>query len=403
MQRIIIDEPYQFVPPVYSDVWPSILRYYLPRYLWKTYGIRSVECRHVERLRASLAAGHSIVLAPNHSRLADPLVLGMLAIEAGCYFYAMAAWHAFKQSWFQTFMIRRMGAFSVLREGNDRQAIETAIDIVVSRKRPLILFAEGVVTRHNDQIGELMEGPSFIARQAAKRLAKSDSPRQVVIHPVAIRYAFTGDLDATLQPALDEFEQRLTWQPQRRLSFVERINQIGSALLALKEVEYHGSPRSGDPIDRAEQLVRELLEKLEAEWKIKDASGGVTARVKRLRTTIFTGMVGGQLTAEERAKRWNDLAKCYYAQQISHYPRDYLHRAGNLPERVVETVERFIEDFTDLAPRFEPYHGVIDVGEAIPVGAQRERAGGGGDPIMAEVKRQLVTMIAGLAAERRPV
>jgi hypothetical protein len=66
--------------------------------LWKTYGIRSVESRHVERLRASLSAGHSIVLAPNHSRMADPLVLGMLALEAGCYLYAMAAWHALTTS-----------------------------------------------------------------------------------------------------------------------------------------------------------------------------------------------------------------------------------------------------------------------------------------------------------------
>jgi hypothetical protein len=113
-------------------------------------------------------------------------------------------------------------------------------------------------------------------------------------------------------------------------------------------------------------------------------------------------MVGDQLTAAERAERWNDLAKCYYAQQISHYPRDYLHRAGNLPERVVETVERFIEDFTDRPQRFEPFHGVIDVGEAIPVAAHRERAAGG-DPIMADVKRQLETMIAGMAAERTPV
>jgi hypothetical protein len=247
-----------------------------------------------------------------------------------------------------------------------------------------------------------MDGPSFIARQAAKRLAKTGSPRQVVIHPVAIRYAFTGDLNATLQPALDEFEQRLTWQPQRQHSLIERINQIGSALLALKEVEYHGAPRSGNPIDRAEQLVRELLEKLEAKWQIKDATGGVTARVKRLRTTIYTGMVSGQLTADQRAERWNDLAACYYAQQISHYPRDYLHRSGNFPERVVETVERFIEDFTDRAPRFGPFHCVIDVGQAIPVGAQRERVAGG-DPIMAEVKRQLETMIAALVAERKPV
>lgn len=399
VQKIVIDEPYEFVPPVYSDWWPWILRFFLRRFLRTAYGVHSVECRQVDRLRTSLAAGHSIVLAPNHSRMADPIVLGALAVEAGCYLFAMASWHAFKQSWFQTFMIRRMGAFSVLREGNDRQAIDTAIKMLVDRQRPLILFPEGVVTRHNDQIEELMEGPSFIARQAAKRLAKHDRPGKVVIHPIAIRYAFDGDLEATLRPFLDEFEQRFTWQPQRQLPLFDRINKIGNALLTLKEVEFLGAARAGNLFDRAEHLVRELLDRLESDWNIKDPSGGVIARVKRLRTVILADMMAGKVTPEERDRRWRDLAACYAAQQISHYPRDYLSRAGNLPERIIETVERFEEDFTDEARVIAPLHAVIEVGEAIPVSPQRDREAEE-DPIMAEVKRQLETMIAGLAAER---
>src|SRR5262245_62111797 len=138
MQKVVIDEPYVFVPPVYSDVWPWILRFYLPRYLRKSYGVYSIECRNVERLRASLAAGNSIILAPNHCRMSDPLVLGVLGMKADCHLFAMASWHVFKQSRFQTFMSRRMGAFSVFREGNDRQAIDTAIQILLDRKRPII-------------------------------------------------------------------------------------------------------------------------------------------------------------------------------------------------------------------------------------------------------------------------
>ena len=45
---------------------------------------------------------------------------------------------------------------------------------------------------------------------------------------------------------------------------------------------------------------------------------------------------------------------------------------------------------------------MIEVGEAIPVGTQRDRDGAG-DPVMAEVRRQLQTMINVLAAERTPV
>ena len=47
----------------------------------------------------------------------------------------------------------------MLREGNDRKALETAINILVDGKRPLIMFPEGAITKHNDIINEMMEGP----------------------------------------------------------------------------------------------------------------------------------------------------------------------------------------------------------------------------------------------------
>src|SRR4029079_13387366 len=320
MQRVVIDEPYKFVPPVYSEWWPTALRLILRRYLRNAFGIHAVECRHVERLRASLAAGHSILLAPNHCRIADPVVLGVLGMEADCHLFAMASWHVFKQSRFQTFMTRRMGAFSILREGNDRQAIETAIGIMMSKRRPLIVFPEGAITRHNDLIEEMMEGPSFIARQVAKRLKKENKPSEVVIHPVATRYAFQGDLQSALGPDLDALEIGLSWQPQRHLPLVDRITKIGQALLSLKEIEFLGGARNGNIYERAEKLVNELLSRLEADWEIKDTSGSPTMRVKRLRSAIVPDMMAGRVSEEERARRWRDLAAAYYAQNISHYP-----------------------------------------------------------------------------------
>jgi hypothetical protein len=323
-------------------------------------------------------------------------------MEADCHLFAMASWHVFKQSRFQTFMTRRMGAFSVLREGNDRQAIETAINILVSRRRPLIVYPEGAISRHNDLIEEMMEGPSFIARQVAKRLKKEGKPGGVVIHPVTTRYAFEGDLASTLGPDLDALETDLSWQPQRHRPLVERIEMVGQALLALKEIEFLGTTTSGNIFERAEKLVEELLVRLEDAWDVKDRSGNAMIRVKRLRTIILPDMMAGRVTPEERERRWRDLAAAYYAQNISHYPRDYILREKNLPERVVETVERLQEDFTDVMTVHRPFRAVIQVGEAIPVGTERVRDELG-DPIMAEVRRQLQTMINEMAAERTPV
>lgn len=402
MQNVVFDEPYEFVPPYYSNWGPHILRFYVRRYIRTAYGVHSVESRHIERLRASIQSGNSVMLAPNHCRLADPMVLGVMALEVPSYLFAMASWHLFKESAFQTFIIRALGAFSVLREGNDRKSLEAAIDILVEGKRPLIVFPEGALTKHCDIINDMMDGPTFLARQAVKRLRKVGSSRNVVIHPVAVRYCFDGDLEQAVRPKLDELEARLSWQPNHNLPMFQRIARLGDAFLALKEIEYLGAAKSGNLYDRAEQFIDTVLTRVEDAWRQKDRSGGVVTRVKRLRTLILADMVAGRVTPEGREQRWYDLAALYYAQQISHYPRDYITADKNLPERVIETVERLEEDFTDHSPKYEPLRAVVEVGEAITVGVEKERVAQG-DPIMAEVRRQLQSMMDGLAAERTPV
>ncbi len=399
MQNIVIEEPYEFVPPVYGRFWPWLIKKYLNRHLRKNLGIQSIECRELPRLAASLEAGHGVVLAPNHCRMSDPLTLNKIAKELNCNVHAMASWHLFKQDWLTRFVLRQMGTFSVYREGVDRQAINTAVDILVAGKRPLVIFPEGAVSRHNDILLPMMDGTSFIARTAAKRRKKIGKPGKVVIHPIAIRYFFRGDLMATITPVLEEIESHFSWYPQRDRPLIPRLQQIAQALLSLKEIEYFGSARTGDFYERLDQLVEDELEKLEEEWKIKKSNEGIASRVKNLRTAILPDMVKNNITAEERHRRGKQLAACYYLQQMSHYPRHYVRTSEpNIPEHIIETVERFEEDFTDHESQLGPFHVVLQIGEAIEVGTTRDRKAKS-DPVMDEIRSQLTEMLASLSAE----
>lgn len=398
MQDIVLEEPYEFVPPIESDFWCWLLRFRFPSYMRKTYLIESSEVRGAERLRSLLDEGKSVMMLPNHSRLSDPMALGFLSGEAKCNLFAMASWHIFKEDAYSRFMIRRMGGFSIYREGNDRQALDTAIDILVQGRRPLVIFPEGAISRHQDILMDLMDGPSFIARQAVKRLAKLGSQREVVALPVAVRYNFEGDLEAAVLPDIEAFEKRFSWYPQSNRSLYERMARIGNALLTLKEIEYLGEARTGNAHDRAEELIRGLLERLEAKWKTKDRGEGIVSRVKNIRAAILPDLIAKKVTPEERFERWRDLAECYYVQQISHYPRNYLDPQDLVPERVIETIERFEEDFTDKFDYHGPMRCVIQVGEPIPVLAERDRTAEE-DPLMAETARQLQSMLDQLAAE----
>jgi 1-acyl-sn-glycerol-3-phosphate acyltransferase len=399
MQNIIIEEQYRFVPPVYSRFWPSFIRLYMPRFLRKTYALHSIETRGADRLKASVDAGYGVILAPNHSRMSDPLTFADLTKYVGRDMHAMASWHLFKQSRLNCFMLRRIGAFSVYREGVDRQAINTAVDILVDGKRPLVLFAEGAISRHNDQIMPLMDGVSFIARTAAKRREKVPGAAGVVIHPVAIRYFFRGDLIATVTPVLEEIEGHFSWFPQTDKPLIQRLRQIAQALLSLKEIEYFGWARTGDFYERVDNLIVDVLAKLEKRWNIRPTSEGVVARVKNLRGAMLTRVLAADATQEEQVECRKQLAACYYVQQMSHYPRNYVRMSEpNVPEHILETVERFEEDFTDKIRIHGPLHAVVQVGEPIPISSQRDRAAEV-DPVMEQIRVQLTEMLKKLSDE----
>ena len=386
MQQVVSEDRYEFVPPYRGTLWSHFFRRILPWYVRKKYGITEREVRGVERLRESLAAGHGVILAINHCRLSDPLVAGLIAVEARIHLYVMASWHIFRESRFVGAVIRRMGAFSIYREGVDRKALNTAIDALTAADRPLIIYPEGAISRANDTVQPLLEGVSFIARTAAKRRAKADPPGRVVIHPVALRYEFRGRLEDALPPALEALERRITWLPQRDLPPHERLCKLADALLALQELEWLGEARTGNLYDRRDDLVEHLLGPLEREWTGGPQSGTVVHRVKNVRQAIVPTMIEGNLTDDERHRRWKQLNAAMVVQQISLYPRGHLPPDASA-ERLLETVQGFEEDVFDQARVHGPWKARIDIGEPLEVNPERTK--GGEDPLLTELHDRL--------------
>jgi 1-acyl-sn-glycerol-3-phosphate acyltransferase len=399
MKNIVIARTYRFVPPHFSPFWARIVQWYLPVHLRKSFGITSWKCVGAEGLAASLNAGSGVLLASNHCRPCDPMVLGLLSREVGRPFHVMASWHLFMQSRAQSFLLTRLGGFSVYREGLDRESLKCATRILAEARFPLVVFPEGFVTRNNDRLMNLMEGVAFLARAAAKQRAASPRPGKVVMHPVFIRYFFEGDLAATLAPVLREIEARLSWRPQSHLPMSERIVKAGHALLALKEMEYLGATQSGAAGERLAHLLDHLLEPLEREWTGGRREPDPMTRIKRLRAAILPDMVHGEITEEESARRWRQLADLYLAQQLHCYSGDYLAGAPT-PERLLETVERYEEDLTDSARPHPPIHAVISVGQAIEATPTRDR-GADSDPVSNELRRRLEMMLEESKGRRR--
>jgi 1-acyl-sn-glycerol-3-phosphate acyltransferase len=401
MQNIIVEKPYDFVRP-YPGTWWSRLIGWLRIHAYilnRTEGVEDHETRGLDRLRKSIAAGHGVLLTPNHPRTSDPLSIGWITVETPCHVWSMASWHLFHEGWLKAWAIRRMGGFSINREGVDRQAINTAIELLAQAQRPLVIFPEGATSRINDRLQALLDGVAFIARAAAKKRSRQTPAGKVVVHPVGIKYLYSGDIHRAADDVLTDIEHRLTWQPHRDLSLPARIAKVGSALLSLKEIEYLGQPQSGSLGERLARMTDRLLGPIEAEWLGKAGEGHVVPRVRVLRSRILPDMVAGAVDAHERQRRWRQLADIYLAQQLSCYPPDYLEKPT--AERILEIVEKFEEDLTDKARRHGKLKVVIEIGEAIEVSPERDRKAEV-DPLMLQIQQALQEMIDRLGREAHP-
>ena len=70
------------------------------------------------------------------------------------------------------------------------------------------------------------------------------------------------------------------------------------------------------------------------------------------------------------------------------------------PERLLETVERYEEDLTDVARPHAPIHAIISIGEAIEATPTRDRSSDV-DPITEQLRGQLEAMLVESRSFRR--
>ncbi|MCE9544437.1 MAG: 1-acyl-sn-glycerol-3-phosphate acyltransferase [Planctomycetia bacterium] len=399
MQEIVLETPYRFIPPTRGRIWPAILPLALGPVMRRGYGVTGHEVRGAEKLRRSLDAGHGIVLAGTHSRPCDPLACGWVTRAVHHPFYCMASWHTFMGAKLARFLIRRCGAYSIYREGADHASLNFTVDMLVQAERPVVIFAEGSVSRTNDRVAPLLDGMSFVARMAAKRGAKATPVRQVVIHPMVFKYFFQGDLEKALGPIAERLEARLGLATGGG-SILTRARRLESALLALREKEYFGAVQDEGPEpvsgDRAARLFEHIVAPLEGEWSAREGrSDGPYARIQTLRSLILPDIAAGKLAAEELTRRRKQLADLYIAQSLACHPPNCLE-GESTPEQIVEAIERIEEDLTDVVTPIGPQYLVIEVGDAVAVDSARQR-GVREDPLVATVHRQLTELLQGIA------
>jgi hypothetical protein len=355
-------EPYQFIPPYRGRFWCRLTHKLLTEPYCQRNGLRRVEFRHLDRLRASLAQRAGILLTPNHSRWADGLALTQVGRALGQCFYILMSYHVFKQSAWQRWVLQRIGGYSILREGTDRESLRATVDILQAADRPIVVFPEGTWFRQNDRLAPLQEGASLMARFAARTAS-----RPIVVHPIAIKYWLLHDPRSVLDERLARLERLLLWKPQRGLGLVERIDKFTDCFLATKEIEHLGSPQPGELTPRLRALAATIISRQEKQLDLPLPVGSAMARIRHLRIALVAQLVefaGDEEECQRVHRMLDDLLVC---EGLESQSPEYLRERPSF-ERLAEAVQRLEEMvFDGREEPIVPFGAIVQIGGAIDV------------------------------------
>ena len=393
-------EPYRFVAPYRGTFWCGVARHIMPRHLRGPMGVPHWHFQGADHLRDSLSKNAGILLASNHCRWADPVVMGMLGRSVGRYFYYVVSYHLFKQRRLIGWWINRIGGYSILREGADREAIRATASILAAAERPVVMFPEGTWFRQNDRVAPLQEGLSLIVRQAARH-----TERPILIHPVSIKYWLLGDPLPELERRVEKLERGLGWLPRRREELAQRIVHVGHALLTVKEIERFGRQQTGTLDERIHRLADALITDLEKRHLGKVQEGWNLERVRRLRLWLVRKLIEVRNDAEAGRAVREALEVLLFCENLSGQSHEYLAERPSL-ERMAETVQRIEETISDrMEEPIAPVGAAVAVGPALDVRsfAATKRAGrAGGDPLLEALSGEMKSLLRSLLAQGPP-
>ncbi len=389
MHDIFIEKPYKFVRPVMSEWLPRLMNNRLIHIPLLRFGdsIVSVESCGADRLRKSIEAGHAVMLIGNHPRISDPVALYDLIRQAKTNMFAMASWHLFNKGWFQRCVLRLYGAFSVNREGLDRESINFAIDALKKNVRPVLMFPEGATTGTNESLMPFLDGPTFVARTVARRRHKMDL--KTVIHPIVFRYQLIDGFQNELDRAMSSVESILGIEPESTDSNASRVRKALNALVVMREQAFDIEPDDSlSSYQRRQHVADAIMQQAEDRCFGGPSRKDMTNRVRDVRSEVFPEILSDKnLSRNQIDTRWRDLERTSIAWQLACCPENYLSEDPS-NQRILEIAIRIYEDLNSKMWKWGRQKVFVKCLDAIEVPAEKHR-GSAMDPLVQEVREAL--------------
>lgn len=344
------DLPYQYFPPKRNALVSWAIGVF-NRYnrLPKVLKVDRVEVTGIDKLKQTLrrrgAKRDRVLFLPNHPTHADAAVFIEALKQAGFTSQMMAAYDVFLRGRMDAWVMQKLGAFSVDREGGDQRAMKEAAGVLTKGKHALTIFPEGNVYLRNDRVTPFNDGAAFLAIRAAKELSKHGV--RVLAVPVSIKLTHLTDCRAVLERMLAELAKAMEVagdEPAGNQPPREMIVRIGCAAVRRNLKQRGLTPPDTEKI--AELIAFSagaVLDDLEAKLDIPSKPDAtLIERVRAARRVIHEVRTDEARVADHAAAlTWADQAMLAF--RITSYLPDYVAEKPTL-DRVSETIEKLAED-----------------------------------------------------------
>ena len=344
------DEPYRDYPPKDIAIWRWVLNgYNRRRFLPKAKRITDLVVHGVETLAQATQRGDRLVLMPNHPTHADAAIMLEACRRAGLTTQMMAAYDVFLRSKCDAFVMQRLGAFSVDREGSDPRAMKTALGVLNKGKHTLVVFPEGNVYLENDRVTPFSEGAAFIALRAAHQLKERGG--RVLVVPVSIKATHLYDCKPLVIERLSALAKAVDVALPAEVTPIQAMRLIGVALLH-RNLKLRGldTPETDDFHTLINHAGGVVMDKLETKLDITPKQAiSLIDRVRKARQVIHEVRTDPERVADHAAATtWADEAML--ALRLASYSDSYAASNPTL-DRIEETSEKLAEDiYREMVP-----------------------------------------------------
>ena len=150
----------------------------------------------------------------------------------------------------RSFLLQRFGAYSIVRGTADRNAFRTTRGLLSEGTYPLVIFAEGEISRQNDTVMRFERGIVQLCFWALDDMAKAEIDKPLYMVPIGIKYQYPQDMWDDIDAALTELEQSILLPTDRTpIERYERLRRIGVAIFRTLAAEYQYKVDETLPLD----------------------------------------------------------------------------------------------------------------------------------------------------------